>query len=158
VGEARHEKPQDESATGGGQRGDPPGGRGQRRRRVIVHRRAREDAMMAGIEDRPGRPGRVPGTSPIVRQTGICESRVEAQTTRGDESMQTDILSQWRRHAREQGDAIAFIAPHRNWTYADLDTESNRIAQGLLALGIGPGDRVAALTKHTGECLALMTG
>ena len=72
--------------------------------------------------------------------------------------MQTDILSQWRRHAREQRDAIAFIAPHRNWTYGDLDTESNRIAQGLLALGIGPGDRVAALTKHTGECLALMTG
>src|SRR5690606_7858574 len=30
--------------------------------------------------------------------------------------------------------------------------------QGLRSLGIGPGDRVAALTKHTGECLALMTG
>mgnify|MGYP001397582288 CR=1 FL=1 len=72
--------------------------------------------------------------------------------------MQTDILSQWRRHGREQGDAVAFIAPHRRWTYGALDTESNRIAQGLLALGIGPGHRVAALTKHTGECLALMMG
>ncbi|MEB2318018.1 MAG: long-chain-fatty-acid--CoA ligase [Pseudomonadota bacterium] len=72
--------------------------------------------------------------------------------------MQTDILSQIRRHAREQGDAIAFIAPHRHWTFGDLDTESNRIAQGLRSLGIGPGDRVAALTKHTGECLALMVG
>ena len=72
--------------------------------------------------------------------------------------MQTDILSQWRRHGREQADAIAFIAPHRNWTYGELDAESNRIAQGLGSLGIGPGDRVAALTKHTGECLALMMG
>src|SRR5690606_1296526 len=72
--------------------------------------------------------------------------------------MQTDILSQWRRHGREQPDAVAFIAPHRNWTYGDLDAESNRIAQGLRSLGIGPGDRVAALTKHTGECLALMIG
>jgi acyl-CoA synthetase (AMP-forming)/AMP-acid ligase II len=72
--------------------------------------------------------------------------------------MQTDILSQWRRHGREQPDAIAFIAPHRHWTYGELDAESNRIAQGLRSLGIGPGDRVAALTKHTGECLALMMG
>src|SRR5690606_12228904 len=114
-------------------------------------------AMMAGIGNGPESP--VHGfsrASPIVRQTGMCESRVEVRTTGGDQNMQTDILSQWRRHAREQRDAIAFVAPHRNWTYGELDTESNRIAQGLLALGIGPGERVAALTKHTAECLALM--
>lgn len=48
------------------------------------------------------------------------------------------------------------ITPSKSWTYAELDAESNRIAQGLLALGIGAGDRVGCLTKHTAEC-ALLT-
>ena len=39
-----------------------------------------------------------------------------------------------------------------------LDEASNRIAQGLKSLGIGAGDRVACLTKHTADCVALVLG
>src|SRR5690606_25163011 len=55
-------------------------------------------------------------------------------------------------------DKPAFITPTRTWTFAALDAFSNRIAQGLLAMGVGHGDRVAVLTKHTTECFALMLG
>lgn len=54
--------------------------------------------------------------------------------------------------------ATAVISPFRDWTYAQLDQESNRIAQGLLSLGIGPGDRVGCLTRNGAECLSLLLG
>lgn len=37
----------------------------------------------------------------------------------------------------------ALIMEERVWTYADLDTATDRMAAGLLALGVSPGDRVA---------------
>jgi acyl-CoA synthetase (AMP-forming)/AMP-acid ligase II len=63
-----------------------------------------------------------------------------------------------RRQAREIPDRAALITPARSWTYAELDAESNRVAQGLRALGIKTGDRVGCLTKHTADCLLLTFG
>ncbi len=63
-----------------------------------------------------------------------------------------------RRRSLECGAAIVFITPDRTWSYAQLDEESNRIAQGLLALGIERGDCVACLTKHAAECALLLLG
>jgi acyl-CoA synthetase (AMP-forming)/AMP-acid ligase II len=63
-----------------------------------------------------------------------------------------------RRQSRERPDQVCFITPTRQWTYAEIDAESNRVAQGLAALGIGPGDRVACLTKHMAECAFLLFG
>jgi len=40
-------------------------------------------------------------------------------------------------------DAVAVIYRERTLTYATLELESRRLAQGLSALGVGPGDRVA---------------
>lgn len=60
-----------------------------------------------------------------------------------------------RRQARDIPDRVALITPAKNWTYAELDEASNRVAQGLLALGIKAGDRVGCLTKHTAECVLL---
>ncbi|MEQ1910780.1 MAG: AMP-binding protein [Vicinamibacterales bacterium] len=37
----------------------------------------------------------------------------------------------------------ALIVEERSWTYADLDAATDRMAAGLFALGVGPGDRVA---------------
>ena len=60
------------------------------------------------------------------------------------------------RQARERGGEKAYWTPTRAWTFAQVDEASSRIAQGLLGLGIGAGDRVACLTKHTADCVALV--
>ena len=66
------------------------------------------------------------------------------------------ILDAVRRHARERGNDLAYWTPARTWSFAQLDDASSRIAQGLHSLGIGPGDRVACLTKRTADCVALV--
>lgn len=68
----------------------------------------------------------------------------------------TTLTSAIRRHSRERGDAVAYITPSRHWTFGELHTESSRVAQGLAALGVGAGDRVACLTKHTAEAVVLI--
>jgi long-chain acyl-CoA synthetase len=48
-------------------------------------------------------------------------------------------------------DRIALTAGARTWTFGELETESQRVAQGLAALGVGPASRVAFLDKNTPE-------
>ncbi len=61
-----------------------------------------------------------------------------------------------RRRAAQYPDRIAFVTPVRTWTFRELDIESNRIAQGFSAAGVGVGDSVASLTKHAAECMLLL--
>jgi acyl-CoA synthetase (AMP-forming)/AMP-acid ligase II len=72
--------------------------------------------------------------------------------------MSAIVVENLRRHARERGADPAYWTPARTWSFAQLDEASNRIAQGLLSLGVGPGDRVACLTKLTADCVALVIG
>jgi len=60
-----------------------------------------------------------------------------------------------REHARARPDALAYWTPTRVWTFGEIEAAANRAAQGLRALGIGEGARVACLTKHTAECIVL---
>lgn len=68
------------------------------------------------------------------------------------------VLEAVRRHARERAAEQVYWSPARNWTFAELDAAANRVAQGLIALGVQPGERVACLTRHTAECVALVLG
>lgn len=43
-------------------------------------------------------------------------------------------------------------------SYADLDTRSNQVANGLLALGIQPGDRIGYLAKNTDVYYEMLFG
>jgi fatty-acyl-CoA synthase len=63
-----------------------------------------------------------------------------------------------RGHAEKKGAQLAYWTPGRVWTFAQVEDTARRVAQGLASLGIGPGDRVACLTKHTAECVALVLG
>ncbi len=70
-----------------------------------------------------------------------------------------------RVHAAVQGEktALTFVETsvddeHRSWTFADLDRESNRIANALLAEGIGPGQRIAYLDKNAPEYFLYLLG
>jgi acyl-CoA synthetase (AMP-forming)/AMP-acid ligase II len=68
----------------------------------------------------------------------------------------TTILDAIGRHARERGAERVYWTPQRVWTFADLWTASARAATALAKHGVGPGDRVACLTKHTAQCVALV--
>jgi len=54
-----------------------------------------------------------------------------------------------RRHAAERGDAIALRFGAEAVAYAELERRARRVANGLIAAGVRPGDRVAYLGKNT---------
>jgi long-chain acyl-CoA synthetase len=49
------------------------------------------------------------------------------------------------------GDKTALIFGDRNFTFAELDLLSNRVANGLTAMGIEPGDRVTLYAQNGWE-------
>ncbi|WP_394707036.1 fatty acid--CoA ligase [uncultured Erythrobacter sp.] len=53
-----------------------------------------------------------------------------------------------RDHARGKGDVIAFTYAGEEISFAELDEGANRAANGLAALGVKPGERVAFLGKN----------
>jgi acyl-CoA synthetase (AMP-forming)/AMP-acid ligase II len=71
----------------------------------------------------------------------------------GDELRVADVI---RTHAAERGDVVAIRCGSRALTYYELDERSNRLAQALLAAGIGPGSRVAHLDRTGPEVIELL--
>lgn len=58
-------------------------------------------------------------------------------------------------HARTQGAKPAARDSRRSLSYAEWDQRASRLANGLLALGLAPGDRVALLAYNAIEWLEL---
>jgi acyl-CoA synthetase (AMP-forming)/AMP-acid ligase II len=54
-----------------------------------------------------------------------------------------------RGHARSQPDAMAFTFGEEVMSFAELDQGSNRAANGLIALGVKRGERIAYFGKNT---------
>ena len=63
-----------------------------------------------------------------------------------------------RIHAKERPDAVALDFNDRTTSYAELDTRSNRVAQGLIAAGARPGARVGYLGKNTDRYFEVLLG
>jgi acyl-CoA synthetase (AMP-forming)/AMP-acid ligase II len=63
-----------------------------------------------------------------------------------------------RVHNEGRPDKIAMRADERTWSYAELYSDSNRVAQGLLAEGVSPGERVAFLGRNVPEYFSLLFG
>ncbi|HYA71409.1 MAG TPA: AMP-binding protein [Thermoplasmata archaeon] len=63
-----------------------------------------------------------------------------------------------RGKGRKNGRRVAFRFVNREISYAELDRESDRVANGLAASGIGVGDRVASLLFNTPEFPMLWFG
>jgi long-chain acyl-CoA synthetase len=61
-----------------------------------------------------------------------------------------------RRFARERPAHVALRHGERELTYAQLDERSNRLAQALLADGLGEGSRVAYLGRSAPEVIELL--
>jgi len=69
-----------------------------------------------------------------------------------------DLASLVRRKAEKNGGRIALRFAGRDLSYRELDRESERVANGLAAAGIGSGDRVASLLFNTPEFPLLWFG
>ena len=63
-----------------------------------------------------------------------------------------------RHHGAEHPDASAMRFEGRRHTYGEWDHQSNRIAQGLLAEGVGVGERVGFLAHNTPDYFPLLFG
>ena len=71
----------------------------------------------------------------------------------GEELRVADVL---RHQARERGGRVAIKHGSRSLTFAELDERSSRLAQALLAAGVGPGSRVAHLDRTAPEVVELL--
>jgi acyl-CoA synthetase (AMP-forming)/AMP-acid ligase II len=69
-----------------------------------------------------------------------------------------DLNAMLRRLAATQPDLVAFRTPERTWTFAQVHQTACRIGNALRAEGIGPGERVACLTRHVVETTLLVLG
>ncbi|MFF4915044.1 (2,3-dihydroxybenzoyl)adenylate synthase [Streptomyces tendae] len=63
-----------------------------------------------------------------------------------------------RASAAAHGGRVALVDGERRWTYAELDTEADRVARGLRGLGIGRGDRVVVQLPNRAEFLLVWFG
>lgn len=59
-------------------------------------------------------------------------------------------------HAKERGDHMAVDAENIQWTYAELKSRMDGIAQQLRAVGVKKGDRVGLLFRHLPHAYAAM--
>ncbi|MGW3152628.1 AMP-binding protein, partial [Streptomyces sp. NPDC001177] len=91
-----------------------------------------------------------------------------------DEAERTDLLSDWNDTDRplpsgtlgelfgaqvaRTPDAPAVVAGEVEWSYAELDAASNRVARELIALGAGPGRRVGVVMERSAELIAVLLG
>jgi non-ribosomal peptide synthetase-like protein len=62
-------------------------------------------------------------------------------------------LQKW---ARETPSKVAIVSEGVSWTYAELDSETNRLARALAARGVQKGDRVAFVLPRGPETVLLL--
>src|SRR5262245_61686992 len=60
--------------------------------------------------------------------------------------------------AHKHGDREALIVDGRRWSFRQLDSLSNRVANGLVASGVQPGDRVSLFGPNAWEWLVSYYG
>ena len=72
--------------------------------------------------------------------------------------MTTTIADMIRSRAADGPDRPAITYEGSTITYGELDRRANRVANGLLEVGIGPGDRVAFLDKNEPAYFELLLG
>jgi fatty-acyl-CoA synthase len=58
-----------------------------------------------------------------------------------------NLADMLRARAKTRGDAIAFEFEGRQTSFAELDVKTNRVANGLKALGVRAGERIAYLGR-----------
>jgi long-chain acyl-CoA synthetase len=63
-----------------------------------------------------------------------------------------------RHHARTRPDSVAMVDGERVTTYAMFNERTARVANGLAALGVGPGDRIGVLDQNSDRYFEILFG
>jgi acyl-CoA synthetase (AMP-forming)/AMP-acid ligase II len=63
-----------------------------------------------------------------------------------------------RHHAKTRPDAVALIDGDRSTTYKAFDERCSRVANGLIAMGAKPGDRIAAMDQNSDRYFEILFG
>src|ERR1700678_1631119 len=63
-----------------------------------------------------------------------------------------------RERARVRGNAVVYEFEGRQTSFAEFDTNTNRVARALIALGVKPGERIAYLGKNSDIYFELLLG
>lgn len=87
-----------------------------------------------------------------ARGSTLGDLLADTAAQRGDAPVLADHTTATRGEAPAAGDAPP---PGREQTFADLDRQVDRLAHGLIAGGLGPGDRIGAVLPNCAELLAL---
>ena len=69
-----------------------------------------------------------------------------------------NLADMLRARAKTRGDAIAFEFEGRQTSFAELDIQTNRVANGLKALGVRPRERIGYLGKNSDIYFELLLG
>ena len=64
----------------------------------------------------------------------------------------------WSAHAKALGDAIVYEFEGRQTSFAEFDIKTNRVANGLKALGVKPRERIGYLGKNSDIYFELLLG
>jgi phenylalanine ammonia-lyase len=110
------------------------------------------EAIAADIANDGAIPAAVHDTLQAVKEPGI------ALNVRQEEHLDMNVAQNIIRGRTLFPRKVALTFEERHYTYADLDTWSNRVAEGLAALGIGRGDRVALFLPNIPEFAAAYLG
>ncbi len=94
----------------------------------------------------------------VQLQTAHAARLVAGFNETGDPGPERVLHRLFEDAARRFPDRTALIAAEGQYTYAQLDAEANRVANGLLARGVRREDRVALLLRRTGRVLIGMLG
>ncbi|MGB0920314.1 MAG: fatty acid--CoA ligase [Alphaproteobacteria bacterium] len=63
-----------------------------------------------------------------------------------------------RLYGKEQPDALCFDCEGRRTTYDDFESNTNRVANALIGMGLKPGDRISFLGKNSDWYFELLVG
>ncbi|WP_433659984.1 AMP-binding protein [Nocardia sp. CA-128927] len=96
----------------------------------------------------------------VLQRAGVLNLLAPAELVRASRAVRQfgGIAGPVRMSARREPDRVAVIDELGPLTYRELEARGNALARGFTALGLGPGDTVAALIRDRRELVDTMLG